>query len=117
MFLAVVVPLSISLARRSNTYEQILRPFMTQHGCELVDIWIPKFYQTGPFPKIAFRRSRLEFHIFSCSLTHIEYRIVSFKTKTGDQCTRWVRLLINPKGAQEIVWEPGTTEVPDEKNE
>ena len=47
--------------------------------------------------------------------THVEHRIVTFTDPSGQQCRRWVRMLIDPFGAHDIIWEPGTTEIPDKE--
>lgn len=98
---------------RRKTYTDVLEPYLKNYGCELIRIDIPRFYETGPFPKVAIRMGAVQTRVFGVSTTHFEYRIVTFRDRSGIEITRWVRMLLHPLGAQDIVWEPGTTELPD----
>ena len=113
--LVVAVYVATRLLWRRKTYAEILSPYLAEHGCELVRVDIPRFYQTGPFPKLSVRMGAVRAQVMGVNLTHFEHRVVTFKDKNGNQCTRWVRMFISPLGAQDIIWAPGTTEVPDKK--
>lgn len=99
---------------RADTYADTLGTFLRTHGCRLVKVDIPRWYQTGPFPKVAVSEDAPQVEAMGVSLTHVEYRIVTFMDTTGQEKRRWVRLWLSPFGAHEILWEPGTTEIPNQ---
>jgi hypothetical protein len=111
----LLVYVVIRLVWRRKTCEDVLGPFLKEHGCELVKVEVPPWYETGPFPKVAIRAGAVQVEAMGMDLTHFEYRIVTFKDKSGQERRRWVRLLLNPFGAQDIIWEPGTTELPNKE--
>ncbi len=113
--LAIAAFLLVRAVSGRKTYADILGPYLTEHGCTLVRVDIPRFYQTGPFPKVSVRVGAVQTRIVGLDTTHFEHRIVAFRDSSGDECTRWVRMLISSLGVQDIIWEPGTTEVPNKE--
>ncbi len=111
----VAVFLLVRLMWRGRTYAEVLAPYLADHGYEIVRIEVPRFYQTGPFPMIAFRAGAVQTRIGGIDTTRFAHRIVTFRDHEQRETTRWVRLLVNSFGVQDIIWEPGTTEVPDKK--
>ena len=103
------------IAWRRKTYADVLTPYLSKHGCALVKVEIPRFWDTGPFPRVTVRIGGVQSRIAGVRTTHFEHRIVTFCDSGGRQRRRWVRLLLHPFGVQDIIWEPGTTEVLDKK--
>ena len=101
------------IAWRRRIYADVLTSYLAQHCCTLVEIEIPRFWDTGLFPRASVRIGGVQSRIAGVRTTHFEHRIVTFRDSGGRQCRRWVRLLLHPLGVQDIIWEPGTTEVPD----
>ena len=98
-----------------RTYSKQISAFLTKHDCKLLDVTIPHFWQTGPFPKVAIRCGAIHTKILGIYMSHFEYRIVTFEDKTGTKHTLWVRLLINALRVQDIIWEPDNNLLPDSK--
>ncbi len=115
MGLGSAVFIGTRIAWRRRTYADVLTPYLAQHGCGLVKVDIPRFWETGPFPRVSVRIGGVHSQVAGVRTTHFEHRIVTFRDADGNQSRRWVRLLLNPLGIQDIIWEPGTTEVPDRK--
>ena len=114
--LTVVVFIVTTMLRRKNSYSNDLSLYLKDFSCELLNVEIPGSWKTGPFPKVAIRVGYHEKHIMGVSQTSFEYRIVTFKDRNRTECTRWVELYVSSGKVLDIVWEPGTTELPDRKS-
>ncbi len=119
LYIAIALSVAVFIVTRfvwsRNTYASILSSYLAEHGCQLGRVDIPKSSQTNPFPKVSVRWGAIHSKVMGVDMTHVEYRIATFTDKNGNECTRWARLLVHLFGTQDIIWEPGTTEVPDKK--
>ena len=113
--LAAAVFIGSRIVWRIRTYEKALSAFLAEHDYTLVSVDIPRFWETGPFPKVSIRFGVFRTQLLGISMTHFEHRIVSFRDKSGAEHTLWVRLLVNMLTIQEIIWEPGNDLLPDAK--
>lgn len=113
--LAIAVFVASRIIWRTRTYSEQLSTFLSESDCTLVSVEIPRFWQTGPFPKISVRGGAIHTEALGLNMTHFEHRIVTFTDKTGAQHTLWVRLLVNMLTIQDIIWEPGNDLLPDAK--
>lgn len=100
---------------RTRTYSDQLGAFLAEHGCSLVSVTIPRFWETGPFPKVSVRVGAVHTEALGVSMTHFEHRIVTFTDDSGVQQTLWVQMLVNMLAIQDIIWEPGNDLLPDAK--
>ncbi len=119
LYIAIALGVAVFIVTRfvwnRNTYASVLSSYLAEYGCQLVRIEIPKSCKTNPFPKVSVRWGAIRSEVMGVDTTHVEYRIVTFRDKNGNEYTRWVRLLIHLFGTQDIIWEPGTTEVADKE--
>jgi hypothetical protein len=113
--LGVALFIASRIVWRTRTYSEQLAAFLAEHYCSLVSVDIPRFWETGPFPKVSVRFGAVHTEALGVSMTHFEHRIVTFTDKTGTQQALWVRLLVNMLTIQDIIWEPGNDLLPDAK--
>jgi len=80
------------LMRARRSYAQRIKPRVESAGLTLLRIDIPRFWQTGPFPKIEFRLTARQTKVGPVSGEYTALRKVVVADNRGQEHQAWCRL-------------------------
>ena len=105
----VLIPLIIYLNHKSQSSddnkEDILKELKSK-GLELVDITIPKLFDTGPFPKFKVSIGPQTQVMGVRGGKSSRYRIVKYKDKKGREHESWLKIEITAFVVVNMEWSP-----------
>ncbi len=94
------------LLQSPNDYKDKIIANLEAKGYTLVDIRIPKIFQTSPFPKFEIKIQPIQTKVLGVSGEKTRFRIVRFKDKEGLLRESWIEIEIVAFMVSEIKWEP-----------
>lgn len=108
--LGLIVQLNRVFKRRGRDYGEIIEPMLNSRDLRFISSTTAKLFHTGPFPKVEFSIGRPQTRTPVGSGEYVEYRIVTFTDRLGNEHKAWVKLDFEMFGFSGAEWRPNLRE-------
>jgi len=109
----IIIPVIIILGilfdrmvQSPNDYNKSIIKSLQEYDCELISVRIPKIFDTGPFPSISIQLQPISTNIGGVKGEKTRYRIVTYKTPSGEIRESWVKIDIVAFQVFDMEWSP-----------
>jgi hypothetical protein len=112
-FLIIFFPIALVIAilfdrifQSPKDYRREIENDLTRSGYKLIDIQIPKLFETGPFPKFESKIYMFGERLGPINGDKTRFRIIKYRDQNGTEKSTWIKIELKNFKIFAITWSP-----------